>query len=88
MTDCISPPHSTLSLLKVTQQHINFSKVINSSAVTCWKNKNSDEERLILVVFISASNIYLKKKYPQTITQAFKSDCILYRWTAQGLASL
>lgn len=25
MTDCISPPHCTLSLLKVTQQHINFS---------------------------------------------------------------
>ena len=60
MTDCISPPHSTLSLLKVTQQHINFSTVIISSAVTCWKiikkKKNSDEESLILVVLISSGN--------------------------------
>ena len=64
MTDCISPPHSTLSLLKVTQQHINFSKVIISSAVTCWKNKKNLRwrESLILVVLISASN----KNVPKT----------------------
>jgi len=44
MTDCISPPHCTRSPLKVTRQHIHFSKVITSSAVTCWKNNNLDEK--------------------------------------------
>lgn len=70
MTDCVSPPHSTLSLLNVTQQHINFTKVIISSALTRWKNKTSDEESLILVVLISAGN----KKSPESINHTFQND--------------
>lgn len=56
MTDCIPPPHGTLSLLNVARQHINFTKVITSSALTRWENKTSDEESLILVVLISAGS--------------------------------
>lgn len=84
MTDCVSPPHSTLSLLNVTQQHINFTKVIISSALTRWKNKTSDEESLILVVLISAGN----KKCPRSINHTFLRDFFLCRWTVSGSVNL